>query len=192
MVEEIFKTLSSHMVKGVMIHNQMADYYEFLNLHGYKRCHEYHGLCEMRLYRKLHRYYIDHYNKLIEEENIENPDVIPTSWHKYTRQEVDAGTKRNAVKAGIEKWVSWEQETKALYEKVYKELIETGDVAAAEFITCLICGADKELEWAQRTHIDLVTSDYSINYILGQQDHLHNWYKKKMRCVYDKHGADKR
>ena len=29
-VEEIFRDLSAHMVKGVMIHEQLADYYDFL------------------------------------------------------------------------------------------------------------------------------------------------------------------
>ena len=180
-VSEIYKTLSSHMVKGVMIHEQMSDYYDFLNLHGYKRCHEYHAKKEFRAMRKLHRYFINHFNKLIEEEIIENPDVIPSSWYRYSRQEVDANTKRNAVKSGIEKWVAWESETKDLYEKMHKELMEIGEVAAANKLSCYIHDTDCELKWAQRKHIDLLTSDYSIGYILGEQDHLHDWYKRKMK-----------
>ena len=183
-VEDIFKQLSSHMIKGVMIHEQLSDYYDFLNLHGYKRCHEYHAKCEMKHMRKLHRYFINHYNRLIGEDPIENPDVIPNSWYRYTRQEVDANTKRNAVKSGIERWVAWEQETKTLYEQMYKELLELGEVSTAKRVSCEICAVDKELKWAQRKHIDLVTVDYSISYILGEQNHLHDWYKEKM---HDKH-----
>lgn len=179
-VEEIYKKLSSHMVKGVMIHEQMSDYYDFLNLHGYKRCHEYHAKCEMRAMRKLHRYFINHYNRLIEEDVIENPNVIPASWYRYTRQEVDTNTKRNAVKAGIEKWVAWETETKSLYQNMYDELIGLGEVAAAKKLCCYIHATDKELQWATRKHIDLVSADYDIGYILSQQDHLHDWYKEKM------------
>ena len=179
-VEEIFKTLSSHMIKGIMIHEQMADYYDFLNLHGYKRCHEYHSKCEMKAMRKLHRYFINHYNKLIEEEIIENPDVIPSSWYRYTRQEVDTNTKRNAVKAGIEKYVAWEKETKELYENMYNELLDMGEVAAAHKLSCYIHDVDCELKWAQRRHIDLLASDYSISHILGEQKYLHDWYKKRM------------
>lgn len=180
-VEEIFKSLSSHMIKGVMIHEQMADYYDFLNLHGYKRMHEYHMHCEMKSLRKLHRYFINHYNRLIEEGSFDNPDIIPSSWYRYTRQEVDTGTKRTAVKNGIEKWVSWEEETKDLYEKMYNELIALGEVAAAKKICCLIHDVDCELKWAQRKHIDLVASDYSISFILGCQDRLHDWYLEKMK-----------
>lgn len=185
-VEEIFKDLSSHMIKGVMIHEQLSDYYDFLNLHGYKRCHEYHAKCEMCGMRKLHRYFINHYNRLIEEENIENPNIIPASWYRYTRQEVDVNTKRNAVKTGIEKWVDWESETKKLYENMYKELMDIGEVAAANKLAFYIHKVDKELKWAQRKHINLVASEYSIMSILNEQDHLHDWYRKKMND-YDKH-----
>ena len=185
-VEEIFKQISAHMIKGVMIHEQLSDYYDFLNLHGYKRCHEYHARCEMRSMRHLHRYFINHFGRLIEEEQIENPDVIPASWYRYKRDEVDVNTKRNAVKSGIEKWLAWETETKDLYQRMYKELMEIGEVAAAKKIGCLVCAVDKELKWAQRKHINLVSADYGIGYILGEQDHLHDWYKEKMKH-YDKH-----
>lgn len=179
--EEVFKTMSSHMIKGIMIHEQMSDYYDFLNLHGYKRCHEYHMHCEMKNMRKLHRYFINHFNRLIEEDQIANPDSIPSSWYRYTRQEVDVNTKRSAVKTGIEKWVAWEQETKDLYQKMYKELCEIGEVAAAKKICKFIRDVDCELKWAQRKHLNLVTVDYDIGYILGEQDHLHDWYKEKMK-----------
>jgi hypothetical protein len=172
------------MIKGVMIHEQMADYYDFLNLHGYKRCHEYHSKCEMKNLRHLHRYFINHFNRLIEEDPIENPDSIPSSWYRYTRQEVDTNTKRSAVKTGIEKWVAWETETKSLYQKMYTEAMNIGEVAAAKKIACYICGVDKELKWAQRKHLNLLSADYDIGYILGEQDHLHDWYKEKM---HDKH-----
>ena len=180
-VEEIFRDLSTHGIKGVMLHEQMADYYDFLNLHGYKRCHEYHMFCEMKALRKLHRYFINHFNRLIEEDAFENPDAIPSSWYRYKRQDVDANTKRSAVKSGIEKWVSWEEETKDLYQKMYKELMDIGEVAAAKKVACMVHDVDCELKWAQRKHIDLVTADYSISYIMGEQNYLHDWYVDKMR-----------
>ena len=191
-VEDIYKDLSTHMIKGVMIHEQMADYYDFLSLRGYKRCHEYHMFSEMKMLRKLHRYCLNHYNRLIEEDNFENPDIIPSSWYRYTRQDVDANTKRNAVKSGIEKWVAWESDTKKLYEKSYHELMELGEVAAANELSCFVCDVDRELKCAQRKHLDLMSADYSMEYILFDQDMLHDKYKEKMEHLYDKHGADKR
>ena len=62
--EELFAKISAHMVKGIMFHAQMADYYDFLGLRGYKRMHEYHYFEESMMFRALHRYYINNYCKL--------------------------------------------------------------------------------------------------------------------------------
>ena len=179
-VKDIFSELSAHMIKGLMIHTQLSDYYDFLNLHGYKRCHEYHAILEMKDYECLKRYYIEHYNKLIEEKPIENPDIIPSGWYPYSRQEVDIATKRSAVKTGIERWVAWEKETKDLYQRMYRELMSIGEVASAEKLSKFVCGVDKELKWAQRKHIELADADYDMGFIMGEQDYLHDYYKKKM------------
>lgn len=104
-VEEIFAELSAHMVKGLMIHDQMANYYCFLNLKGYTKCHTYHYLRENKDYIELNHYYHVHHNRLIKERPIENPKVIPNSWYAYARNDVDTTSKRNGVKAGLEKWV---------------------------------------------------------------------------------------
>ena len=41
-IEEIYSGIAQHMVIGMMIHEHYANYYYFLNLDGYKTCHEYH------------------------------------------------------------------------------------------------------------------------------------------------------
>ena len=180
-VEEIFSEMSGHMIKGLMFHDQMSDYYDFLSLRGYKRCHEWHYKTEMCGYRKLHRYAINHFGKLIEEKRVEDPEAIPQSWYRYNRNEVDAGTKRNAVKAGVEKWVSWEKETKALYERMYRELVGLGEDAAAIFVQKYIEDVDCELKWAERKAIELADVDYNLGFVVGEQTRLHDKYKRKMK-----------
>ena len=179
-IDEVFTELSGHMIKGLMIHDQMSDYYDFLSLRGYKRCHEYHYKKEMSDYRRLHRYVINHYGKLIEEKRIDNPESIPSSWYRYNRSEVDASTKRTAVKNGIEKWVSWEKETKDLYQRMYRELMSMKEEATALFLQEYIKDVDCELKWAERKAIELSDTDYSLAFILGEQKHLHDKYKRKM------------
>lgn len=180
-VEETFSELSAHMIKGLMIHDQMADYYDFLSLSGYKRAHEYHYKKEMCSYRKLHRYFINHFGRLIEERRIEDPEIIPSSWLRYTRKEVDAGTKRNAVKNAIEKWVSWEKETKALFEKSFRDLSAANETAAAIFIQDFIKDVDCELKFAERKQLELEAVDYSLAFIISEQKRLHDKYKRKTK-----------
>lgn len=179
-VNEIFTHLTSHMVEGMMYHEQMANYYDFLNLKGYKRCHEYHYLMETLNHRKIQRYYINHYQKLIEDGEIRNPNGIPSNWYRHVRQDVDGTTKKNSVKAGIESWVSWEKHTKDLYSELYIELVNLGEISSASELECLICDVDEELKYASRKHLDLMSVDYNISDIILEQDRIHDKYKTKI------------
>ena len=178
--DELFTELSGHMIKGLMIHDQMADYYDFLSLRGYKRCHEYHYKKEIEGYRRLHRYVINHYGKLIEEKRIENPEIIPSSWFRYSRDEVDESTKRSAVRNGVEKWVAWEKETKTLYQRAYRELMDAKEEAMAIFLQDYIEAVDCELKWAERKAIELKDVDYNLAFIIGEQKRIHDKYKRLM------------
>lgn len=179
-VEEIFTRLKNHMLEGMVFHDQMSRYYDFLNLKGYKRCHEYHYFDETLGYRKLCRYFMNHYHMFIPYDDMDNPQVIPDSWYRYTRQEVDMGTKKSAVKTGMEKWVKWERETKKLYQEMYRELMNIGEVAAAQFIGCYVEDVDYELKYAERKHLDLESAGYDLPSIVIEQHELHEKYRHKL------------
>lgn len=182
-IEEIYSQIANHMIKGMMIHEQLANYYDFLGLGGYKRCHEYHYLKETCSYRSVCRYFINHHNKLIPETPIDNPEMIPASWYNYSRQDVDASTKRNAVKNGLTEWVKWETETKDFYEHMYAEAMKLEEVASACKIKELIMDTDRELKKAQRYHINKMAADYDMTYIIEEQDEMHDKYKCKMKKI---------
>lgn len=178
-VEEIYQGLSERKLKGVMLHEYYTDYFNFLNLHGYKRMSEYHAKHEMKSFRKLHRYFIDHYNKLVPDIRFENEEIIPASWYQYKRQDVDTNTKKNAVKMAFEKWEKWEEETLKYYEKMYSELLDLDEIASAKRVGKMVKDVSHELKWVTRKKLDLASADYSISYILGEQKHYHDFYKSK-------------
>ena len=182
-VEEIFTKLSSHMVTAMMIHDQLADAFAFLNLNGFKRISEYQFKSESMCYRKLNRFYIDRYNKLISESRVEDPALIPDSWHNYKRWEVDVGSKRNAVKTMLDHWVSWERETKKMYQDMSHELSMSGEVSASLYVDRLVKEGDCELKKADRIMIDLASADYDMTYILDMQKPLHDKYKKLAKKI---------
>jgi hypothetical protein len=182
-VEDIFTNITKHQVKGLMIHNDLANYYDFLGLAGYKRCHEYHFLDEIGAFRRVNRYYINHYSKLIPPVQFEPTEVISGSWYKYTRQEVDASTKKNSVERGLKLWVEWEKETKRLYEDMYKELMTLDEVAAALMVKELVCDVDCELKYAERYQLNKKAVNYDLAYVIGEQDCMHDRYKEKMKRI---------
>ena len=64
-VEEIFKEVSKHMIEGLMFHEQLSEYYLFLGLDGYSKCHDYHYLCESKAFSKLNKMFVTLFNKLL-------------------------------------------------------------------------------------------------------------------------------
>lgn len=178
--EELFAKISAHMIKGIMFHAQMADYFDFLGLRGYKRMHEYHYFEESVMLRKLHRYYVNNHCKLIPEASTENPHAIPENWLRYYREEVDNNTKRNAIKTAFTQWVDWENGTLKMYEKAYCEFIELDDIATAMFIKGFMEKVQNELKYARRKLLDLKSIDYDMPIIVSKQKEIHDCYKDKL------------
>ena len=184
-VEEIFSKLSAHIIKGMMAHDQLASYYQFLGLDGCKQCHEYHFLAETLSYRKIQKYYICKYNKLIPEEKIDDPDIIPDNWYKHLRQDVDAATKRSGVKSALTIWHDWEVETHNLYKTLYKELETLEEYSSADMVRCLMRSVEDEIKDVEKKKLRLADVDYSLNYIIKCQSHLHDKYKKKKKKLIE-------
>ena len=183
-IEEIFTKLAKHMVEGMMTHDSLTKGYDFLGLYGFSKCHKYHYLVETSGYQDLLHYYSTRYHKLIDVKEIPTPDIIPTTWYKYTSMEVDTNTKRNAVKSMMHKWVEWEQETKKLYQEMYKEACAIGEIATADCIKCYILDVDDELCQAEKKLMKLENSDYAISTIFAWQEPLHEEYKKKLKQLF--------
>ena len=186
-IDEIFSKLSAHTIRGMMIHEGMANYYDFLGLHGFKRMHEYHYLSETLMNRKVQRFFINRYNRLIPDSEIDSSSVIPAAWYKTTRQAVDKSTKRAAVESVMLEWVTWEKETCDLYSKMYMELEAKGEIVAAEFVCNMIKDVARELKKAERMHIKLESTDYDMSYIVQCQHELHEKFKRKTKEIrYEK------
>lgn len=182
-VAEIFAKINAHMITGIMLHDQMAEYYDFLDLHGFKRCHEYHALSEFAERRGLMRYYINHYNALLPETEVTDPDVIPASWRGYKRTDVDPATKKRAIRDGFARWRMWEADTKKLYQESYSELCEIGEIAAACKVKQLVEAVDMELKAVDRKMIELYSIDYDLSAVYLCQDETHEKYAEKEKHI---------
>ena len=185
-VEEIFSKISTHMLNGVMVHEQLANYYDFLGLYGYRKCHEYHFYSESISYRGICKFYISTYNKLISEQIPNTSSVIPQPWYKYKRFDVDVNTKKNAIQLGLSKWVNWEKETKAFYESMYMELIGIGEVDAAIIVSSLVEDVSFELKCAEQYLLNKEMIGYNMSDIIAEQEYEENMYSKKIFKLFSK------
>ena len=168
--EEIFSDLTNHMLEGLMMHEQFIDYYDFLGLPGYSKCHQRHFKEENKAYRDINHYYITTKNKLLPTPKFPQPEVIPPSWRQYTRQQVDMKTKQNAVKMGLEYWVNWELDTYDFYQQIHKNLMELNLVADAEKVKDLILDVQEEITTATQYHLNKIATNYDMTDIIEEQD----------------------
>ena len=180
---EVFNEISRRMIKGVMFHAQMADYFDFLNLHGLKRWSEYQFLSESAELRGLHRYAINHLGKLINDGDVSGTEYIPSSWYSSTRQQVDSSTRKQAVKEALEKWYNWEKETKEFYERQFKILTDNYKIASANKVNSIICDVDQELKKVCRKLLEYKAVDYDMDYIMFEQDAMHNHYEEATKEI---------
>jgi len=180
-VNEIFSQISQHMVEGLMFHSQLSDFFNFLGLKGFSECHKYHYFCENKDYKDLSEYFMLHYNKIVAEGAFKNPNVIPKDWLNYTQQQVDAANKPSFIKAGLEHWISWEEQTKQLYEQMYLSLWQVGEIAAALAFMKYVTSVDEELAGARNHLLYYSSMDFDMSQIMSEQEELYKDYKKKLK-----------
>lgn len=231
-LQALYSELINRMKQGVEMHEQLADYYAFLNLSGYQKCHEYQMLCELLTYRKAKDMYMKEYNQLVQpthmvngmlsnmannannnnQQNQMNPtnmnnngmtsmtnsgknyaaNVIPTNWYNYTRYDVDAGTKRSAVKDGFRKWLEYEKETRQYLSEMAQRLEQMNEREAARKLDHLIEHVEKEIQTAENKMMDLESTGYDMSYILQQQNELQHHYAEKIRTMNEKNSQFRR
>lgn len=180
---EVFARLDAHIKSGMILHDSLANYYDFLGLMGLKRLHEYHFLRESAEMRGLNRYHINHFGLLIPPAEMKVMDVIPGAWKKTPRQDVSISTKRSAIKAGMDIWCGWERETKKLYEQSYTQLCGAGEIAAACKVREMVAAVDMELKEAERMALCLQTIDYDLPTVMLMQDDLHQKYMEREKGI---------
>lgn len=168
---------------GMMMHGQMADYCNFLGLDGFKRLHEYRFPCEAISMRRIHRYFIDHCNRLLPVANTKHIDAIPAEWSNFTRQAAESETKSKAVETGMRERCKWEHETKGPYAKSAKDPYDAGEVAAARMACGLVRDVDGECGYADRSALGLSAVDYGMRAIVPMRHGLHGKYRKKLHGV---------
>ena len=168
--EEIFTNVSAHMIVGVMIHKELADYYDFMSLANYEKIHSKQYISESKALRKLNKYYITRFYKLIPEPRVEIPSVIPKDIYKHKSDDLSPMDVRQSVKRTLELWVDWETQTKKLYEESYAELITNGDICSALYIGKLVEDVDEELVEARALLMKNQHTDFDIVKIIEDQE----------------------
>lgn len=185
-VEQVYSEIDNRMARGLCFHEQLADYFCFLGLQGFKRMLEYQYMNECADKRKLHRRYIDMHHRILPVQQVKAPIFIPQSWNNYTTDNIDDSVIPKFVKSALAEWESWEEETKQTYEEAWNTLKDMGLATDAEHIKHMIKDVEKELKDIHRIGETLNGTGYDVNMIHGIQDKYHEKYKSKYNEKYKK------
>ena len=183
-VESTFSEINARMIAALMFHDQMADYFDFLGMKGYKKLHEYQYFAESLERKKLNQYYINHHNKLIPDIYSGQVTMIPENWQTANRISVGKSTKQKGIEDGFNQYHEWESETKNLYEHYSSRLREMGAVADAIMMEKLVEDVNSELKKLERIIVDLISSGYDMVYITESQQRIHDKYKDKLHEIF--------
>lgn len=180
-INEILSSLSTHMIQGTMVHEQLMNCYLFLGLEGYAACHEYHYLSESKGRIKLCKYAARHFSTVIKSGKVSDPEIIPSSWFDTYRENVNSQARKEAMRAALNEWLKWEEETLALYEECYSELLSNTKPSFSEFLVPYIKDVDEELAFIKEEILHKTAMDFDIVSILEEQDTYKKKFKKLMK-----------
>lgn len=181
-VNEIFSTLSTHMIQGMMVHEQLMNSYRFLSLPGYAKCHEYHYLEETIGHIRLLEFATNRYDFLISPGKPNDPDIIPEHWYyNERRQGIPIEQKVEAIAASFDEWIRWESETLQLYKDSYTYLLSANEIDVAEFVKDYIVDVSSELIFAKNEQLAKESMNYDMTSIVEEQEAYEKRYAKKLR-----------
>ena len=183
--EDVYAMASARMTVALMMHADMADYFAFLSMHGFKRLHEYQYVTETVERTKFHHDYIDKHNKLIVDtfDISDRVSVIPSDWIKYTQNDIDDSVTAKFVRHAFEIYRTFETETRDLYSAIYCHMLSVGNVVDADVFKAYIDDVEHEIKGIDRLMHEMQNAGYDAVYIVEIQKEMHDKYKKKLHDV---------
>lgn len=123
-MHEIFKKLSNRMVGAMMIHTQLTELFNFIDLESdakrqKKQFHE-----ESDGLLKLEKYVAQHHHILITSDNPPQVDILNLGMLKQPNDKLSPDNKVYLIQYAMKEWIEWEKESKIMYEDAYRNLVE--------------------------------------------------------------------
>ena len=161
-IEEIFSKMATHMVEGLMIHDQLSQVFCYLGLYGYEKIHLHQYEDESKSYKDIARYYILRIGRPVVLCRIDDPGILSQSWLSSSSWDVRPSTKKQAVNDCFSRWVKWETDTRCLYQGLYAEALSIGEVSNAAKILDYAREVDEELVKAKDILQRLTSIDFDL------------------------------
>ena len=168
----VFTKLANRMVGAMMIHTQLTELFNFIDLKSdakrqKKQLHE-----ESDGLLKLEKYVAQHHHMLITSNNPPQVDILNIGILKQHNDELSPDNKIYLIQYAMKEWIEWEKESKIMYEDAYRNLVDMSEIATADFVLQYVRDVDKELRDAELLYRVRDAIDWDLATIYDKQARL--------------------
>ena len=149
--------------EGLMYHDEMTDYYAFLNLGMLKKLHKKQTEEELEALRKAKCTYISAFG-MIPFYTAEDPKAIPPDWKNKTNSEVDETSLQFLAQASLSDYLKWEEDTCEIYKASAEVLKENMNFHLYRKVCDMIEDVQKEICNINNILLDAALYNYCPSY----------------------------
>lgn len=165
----IFTKLANRMVGAMMVHTQLTELFNFIDLKSdakrqKKQLHE-----ETDGLLKLEQYASQHHHILITSSNPPQVDILNLGMLKQPNDKLSPDNKIYLIQYAMKEWIEWEKESKIIYEDAYRNLVDMSEIATADFVLRYVRDVDKELRDAELLYRVRDAIDWDLATIYDKQ-----------------------
>lgn len=168
----IFTKLANRMVGAMMVHTQLTELFNFIDLKSdakrqKKQLHE-----ETDGLLKLEKYAAQHHHILITSDNPPQVDILNFDILERPNDKLSPDDKIHLIQYALKEWIEWEKKSKVIYEDSYRNLIDMSEIATADFVLQYVRDVDKELRDAEFLYRVRDAIDWDLPTIYDKQARL--------------------
>ena len=149
--------------EGLMYHDEMTDYYAFLNLGMLKKLHKKQTEEELEALQKAKCTYISAFG-MIPFYTAEDPRAIPPDWKNKTNSEVDETSLQFLAQASLSDYLKWEEDTCEIYKASAEALKENMNFHLYRKVCDMIEDVQKEICNINNILLDAALYNYCPSY----------------------------
>lgn len=168
----IFTKLANRMVGAMMIHTQLTELFNFIDLESDAKRQKKQLREETDGLLKLEKYAAQHHHILITSDNPPQVDILNLGMLKQPNDKLSPDNKIYLIQYAMKEWIEWEKESKIMYEDSYRNLIDMSEIATADFVLQYVRDVDKELRDAEFLYRVRDAIDWDLPTIYDKQARL--------------------
>ena len=171
-------------LENLMIHDEMANFFNFLNLQGYKRWHENEHLENITKNRLINRFIISKGYLPLNVQNTEQFNIIPAEWHTHNMTEVSGKYTLEVTKQSFKDYLERMLFSKNATEEIAVHFSKHGDLATYKFLSDMVEHFDKDIKYLTR-YVSCLNKAESVDYIMEKQDKMHDEFRDELKDILE-------